>query len=463
MVVHDVRIQRVGKIRNAKNFATIQEAIDSLPAEGGDVFIPEGTYTINAPITVPSDVILRGAGYNTIIFLAANSNCDLIQNNDVVGGNEHIIIENIQLDGNSENQTTEYSCIYFYKADKCCVRGCWVHDTITGGLSTTRGCCIFLDDSDDNIIENNYCWGGGYDNISIRNGSLRNAIKNNVTFGAVITSGIQAAKTTKNGITPPSKTLIMGNICHNNTSSGIKLHGTTECIVLGNVCHNNGYHGMHILGGCARSIIEGNTIHANIVGGILAEDLGGGEVSNLIIKGNMIYLNTGSGIYLRGIVSNVIVEGNTCLNNTTNGINLETSDVKYCIISNNECGYSGGRGIYSRGEGMSITGNICHDNVQSGMQLSTGTIYASVIGNVCYNNNTAEAIGESGIKLYAVTYSTISNNTCYDNQIPKKQEYGIFEYSGADFNMITNNICTDNLVRGIQITGFNDLVKDNIT
>jgi len=54
---------------------TIQEALNMLPAGGGDVFVREGTYPISATITLPigKPVAIRGCGNATIINLGSNA------------------------------------------------------------------------------------------------------------------------------------------------------------------------------------------------------------------------------------------------------------------------------------------------------------------------------------------------------------------------------------------------------
>lgn len=52
----------------------IQTAIDRLPAAGGIVFLPPGTYRINSTLTLPDkDILILGAGLATIIDLGANA------------------------------------------------------------------------------------------------------------------------------------------------------------------------------------------------------------------------------------------------------------------------------------------------------------------------------------------------------------------------------------------------------
>lgn len=58
----------------AVNFTSIQAAIDALPAEGGVVRLPPGTFEISEPITIErGDVLIQGAGTSTHI---VNQNAD---------------------------------------------------------------------------------------------------------------------------------------------------------------------------------------------------------------------------------------------------------------------------------------------------------------------------------------------------------------------------------------------------
>lgn len=54
---------------------TIQEALDMLPAEGGSLFVREGTYAQSVTITIPAGkpVSIFGSGNNTILSLGANA------------------------------------------------------------------------------------------------------------------------------------------------------------------------------------------------------------------------------------------------------------------------------------------------------------------------------------------------------------------------------------------------------
>ncbi|GAI04584.1 unnamed protein product, partial [marine sediment metagenome] len=75
----------VDGVHYSQDGAGIQAAIDALPAEGGKVFIPEGTYNISSTITVPSNVWLEGAGASSTI-LYRDGATSVIVNEDQTNG-----------------------------------------------------------------------------------------------------------------------------------------------------------------------------------------------------------------------------------------------------------------------------------------------------------------------------------------------------------------------------------------
>src|SRR5665213_4062905 len=57
----------------------IQDALNSLPASGGEVVLPPGIYEISQPIVMQrSFQTLRGAGETTVLRLADNANCPVL-------------------------------------------------------------------------------------------------------------------------------------------------------------------------------------------------------------------------------------------------------------------------------------------------------------------------------------------------------------------------------------------------
>lgn len=92
--------------------AAIQNAIDDLPLQGGQVIVKAGTYTCKDPLVIDRDnVELRGVGPATILRLADGANAPVI----IVGQTlpvptvtrRNIRVSDLVIDGNRANQTFE--------------------------------------------------------------------------------------------------------------------------------------------------------------------------------------------------------------------------------------------------------------------------------------------------------------------------------------------------------------------
>ena len=92
--------------------AEIQKALDQLPATGGVVDLPSGTFIITQPIVLQRDnLTLRGAGESTILRLAAGSDCPVIILGQPVNyprrNVRHLCVAGLQIDGNRHLQSRE--------------------------------------------------------------------------------------------------------------------------------------------------------------------------------------------------------------------------------------------------------------------------------------------------------------------------------------------------------------------
>lgn len=93
-----------GPTVDARDFATIQQAVNSLP-EGGTVLLPAGVYDVQQKIRLSSHVELRGAGIDrTILVLADGVRDHLISNANLVEGNTSVTIRDLGLRGNRAGQ-----------------------------------------------------------------------------------------------------------------------------------------------------------------------------------------------------------------------------------------------------------------------------------------------------------------------------------------------------------------------
>lgn len=100
-------------VRHRKGLCTsIQDAINSLPSQGGEVLIDPGTYMCTNPVVIDRDnVNLRGAGPATILRLADGANAPVL----IIGQTlnvptvtrSNITVSDLVIDGNRANQTLE--------------------------------------------------------------------------------------------------------------------------------------------------------------------------------------------------------------------------------------------------------------------------------------------------------------------------------------------------------------------
>ena len=102
---HSVVLAQERPTLNARDFPTIQAALDRLPRSGGTVLVPAGVYTVAAKIRLRSGVELRGAGIDrTTLILGDGVRDHLISNADLLEGNTNITIRDLQLRGNRDGQ-----------------------------------------------------------------------------------------------------------------------------------------------------------------------------------------------------------------------------------------------------------------------------------------------------------------------------------------------------------------------
>ncbi len=280
--------------------AEIIQALNDLPATGGEVVILDGTYNITASINIPKDnVSLRGSGNATALKRMYNStNTDsgptargLITLNKKSGCK----IQGLQIDGNKATYTASYNySIFIYSSSN--------NNTVTGNTcnnNNSNGIYLSLSSSD-NMVTGNTC-------NNNNNGIFLYSSSNNNT--------------------------VTGNTCNNNNNYGIYLSSSSNNTVTGNTCNNNSY-GIFIYSSSNNNTVTGNTCNNN---------------------SNGIRLSTSS---------NNTVTGNTCIRGTGQTsdyasdqytILLSSTGNDYNLISSNNC--MGKAVVVEGGTGNSAWGN----------------------------------------------------------------------------------------------------------
>ncbi|RKX43917.1 MAG: hypothetical protein DRP27_07600, partial [Thermotogae bacterium] len=330
---------------------SIQDAIDSLPAEGGVVELKEGTFNISSTIKIKrSNITLRGAGRDKTTIKAVE-NIGLIE---VFAGDnlEATVIEWLNRGGTAPDGgpfTDEYCTISNVRIEDLHLQG-----YAKQFISMYAGCiasgftkdCAYLDIWAENssmgivphfsyrmLIKNNLVehhkepWDAykvnyatitgntfrdsGANNFKMNSGCGHNKIVNNI-FGPSANNGLYIYGASNSNE-------IINNVIQSNSLSGLDIFYSYKNIIKGNVIKNNGVHGIRIASGSGSSRYIDNTITGNIIYGN---------------KKTGIYVNEETGI----IGGKVNITGNTIYGNDEHGINAVRGDfvIKNNIITNNK-------------------------------------------------------------------------------------------------------------------------------
>jgi len=228
-------------------------------ANGGKIFLLEGTYIISGPITIPSmtngTISIEGLGaLNTTIYATNGSNCDMIRTNITSGDQTFIVIKNIMIQGNRSNNPsggrgyydgigtgqgmdTLFQNVFFYNMHGNCMefKTCW---------GTRIVDCIFEDSDAKGIY-----FAGGSEASSEGNKLIHilgSGIETNAAGTLILKSRIFMAGTNNIGInllSGANYSLVCENEIHHDTEvsgcTGIK-SATGKAIISNNQVENNG-------------------------------------------------------------------------------------------------------------------------------------------------------------------------------------------------------------------------------
>lgn len=134
------------------------DAINLAIATGKCLFLEE-TYLTRGAHKIPSNVILTGQGWNSIVKLSDGANARLFENVDQSNGNSNITIENLKLDGNRTNQNSGINNGIFIdgsstRSNNITLRRLWVTACYGSGIHPKNTDYLFVDNVllDDNGI-----------------------------------------------------------------------------------------------------------------------------------------------------------------------------------------------------------------------------------------------------------------------------------------------------------------------
>jgi parallel beta-helix repeat protein len=304
----------------------IQAAIDSLPDQGGSVYLKEGNYSISSSIVISKEnVKLFGAGANSVIQWASNIPC-------ITSTYSSLVIDGIRLNGPGSSNTSANG-IDISLSGNCTINKC--------NISNCRYGIYIHGNSPGNYITNNFvghCYYSIYFNEVVK--SIINSNQLYVgTRGVFLTNG-------------SSTNLISSNCINGFSESGAYLNGVWDCIISNNIIFNS------IMGGI---IADGGGNGNSLIGNIISEIMDYGIViyycEYFTISGNSIYgTNANSGILIEHGNYNIISSNISFFNNTY-GIEIDANSDRVIVVGN-MLRNNGLAGLLNNGTNTEVAHNI---------------------------------------------------------------------------------------------------------
>lgn len=251
----------------------INACIDALGSEGGTVYLPEGTYTIDGVITIDYDyTILQGSGWGTYLNASAWSDNDVINLN----GKDYCQIRNLRIEGQDGGGNANSLIWSGSGADYAIIVNC------NFTFADREG--IYIEDSDYCIIKNNAFW--YCDNNSINVDNCKNIIvednSSDLGFIGIWVINSEYAIISKNHLSNLSEADIYieissyisltDNICKSAAGYsdwGIYMENSDYCNITGNLCSTHDTSGITIDANSDNNHVANNQLEGEAVAKIV--------------------------------------------------------------------------------------------------------------------------------------------------------------------------------------------------
>lgn len=400
----------------------IQQAIASLPAQGGEVVLLVGTYLTDTAITIPDNVVVRGQGPGTVVRKvtdAGGGTTDgVFENSDSVSGNSNLIIRDMSIYAGTGVDT---SAIFWDNVTIGLIAGITAIEAGDGVNFAGRE-AVRAQNCDRVLIENSEL--GGFSD-SVRFGgfstgtpTIDSVIQNCQIYGA----GNDAVTMSSDS----QRIRIMNNRMDQPGSNAIEVNGS-ECLVSGNVVVDGGIDGIDVAG--SSNLIVDNTILVTLAGytthGI---DVGG---NGNVIRGNSIIGQTPSICPDTGIE----VGGgyNIVSNNNISTVLFDAIDA-------------------AAGTEIQILGNAIYDfgvassGEHAGIRTSS---FNTIIANNRITQQTDNGATLNGIEVVSgADYSQVVGNNIICNALSNEIDIGV-SVEAADVVLVSDNAIANCLSYGV--------------
>ncbi len=387
----------------------IQQAIDALPATGGEVVLLDGTYNIEVSLVLDSYQTLRGCGRSTIL-TTTTADVDIITAAGGAGTEKvEILIADLCVDGNAGGAVNDIG-IYWTFVDYSEIRGVYLQNNGEYGLRFFN--CDF-----NNVHDSTFQSNAG-DNISVTIG-FHNSYMNNIILGGTA-AGIS--------IGTDDFSEIANNIVGENDGRGIKVTTSENVRISNNLCYKNGWDGIYT------SALNHGTLS-----------------NNICIANSQDTDNALDNIRLEQSDYNLI-EGNLCrqgaeANKPKYGINIRQAPNDKNVVVGNDLYDAGKTANFddtgtrtivtddNRGISPVQVKHLIYVQNTSGGNLLTGNVvkYNAAAGSVGFTTPTA--VGEDGV--WGMLVEDIDNNA-----------YGYIQVLGGTTLLDATNVVGGNIVIG---------------
>lgn len=390
----------IGKTATATVYtdAGINAAIDALGTGGGEVYLPEGTYTITGSITIDyNNTTLRGAGWGTILDASAWSAGHIIDLN----GSDYCMIKDLKIVGKAGGGNAK-DLIYGANSLYTTIKGCYLRNSDRYGINLVTDADYaliidnFIDNSDqegiylnyapNSIVSNNITYSNGGWAIMLWASSDYSVISNNACdrdwggiiatgFGMAITGNVVTGTTGADSFyfSDGSDTTLSNNVSNNSGTHGIRIYAGGRISVNNNIIRNPAYHGIYIYTSSQYNVISNNNIsHAgNGYDDININASSYNSISSNILNG-VGAGNSERGVYLVNSDYSQIT-GNFFSLHDTNGITLDANSSNNHIEGNNLEGEAIAKVLDSGSSNTvvnAIAGNVSR-SIQAGITAGT--------------------------------------------------------------------------------------------
>jgi parallel beta-helix repeat protein len=223
----------------------IQTAINALAADGGDLYIPKGTYLVSGlKMAKKTRALVHGDGWGSVLKLKDSSNTDLLY----CTWCDRAVFRDFRLNGNKDNNTAGNCIVLTDNSAYACIEEMEIHDAAYYGIKVLGGYdpdnptnYLYTDEVHINQSFVYYC---GWSGLNID--GVGGLIITNNEFEYNTQHGICSTLT---GISGANGHIITGNNILSNKGCGIRLYTSSRVTISDNVFCYNSSNGVYTEGG----------------------------------------------------------------------------------------------------------------------------------------------------------------------------------------------------------------------